>query len=130
MRSVGIRELRERTSEIIGWVRDEGLEVQVTHYGRPVARLVPCPRAQPTCRHAMHRPRNKPRGLGRIGSTGGRDRRALARGRLGCRGGGRGTARAMRVVDASVWVGRLVDKDVHYASSRGGSRCIRPAVGC
>ena len=41
MRSVGIRELRERTSEIIGWVRDEGVEVQVTHYGRPVARLVP-----------------------------------------------------------------------------------------
>ena len=41
MRSVGIRELRERTSEIIGWVRDEGVEVQVTYYGRPVARLVP-----------------------------------------------------------------------------------------
>jgi len=41
MRSVGIRELRERTSEIIGWVRDEGAEVQVTYYGRPVARLVP-----------------------------------------------------------------------------------------
>jgi prevent-host-death family protein len=41
MRSVGIRELRERTSEIIRWVREEGAEVQVTHYGRPVARLVP-----------------------------------------------------------------------------------------
>ena len=41
MRSVGIRELRERTREIISWVRDDGLEVQVTHYGRPVARLVP-----------------------------------------------------------------------------------------
>jgi prevent-host-death family protein len=41
MRSVGIRELRERTSEIIRWVREEGAEVLVTHYGRPVARLVP-----------------------------------------------------------------------------------------
>jgi prevent-host-death family protein len=41
MRSVGIRELRERTSEIIRLVRDEGAEVLVTHYGRPVARLLP-----------------------------------------------------------------------------------------
>jgi prevent-host-death family protein len=41
MRSVGIRELRERTSEIIRWVRDEGQEVEVTYYGRVVARLVP-----------------------------------------------------------------------------------------
>jgi prevent-host-death family protein len=43
MRSVGVRELRERTSEIIGWVRDEGQEVEVTYYGRVVARLVPAP---------------------------------------------------------------------------------------
>jgi prevent-host-death family protein len=43
MRSVGIRELRERTSEIIRLVRDEGAEVLVTHYGRPVARLLPIP---------------------------------------------------------------------------------------
>ena len=41
MRSVGIRELRERASEIIGWVRNEGVEIQITYYGRPVARLVP-----------------------------------------------------------------------------------------
>jgi prevent-host-death family protein len=41
MRSVGIRELRERTSEIIRLVRDEGQEVEVTYYGRVVARLVP-----------------------------------------------------------------------------------------
>ena len=41
MRSVGVRELRERTSEIIRWVRDEGCEVEVTYYGRVVARLVP-----------------------------------------------------------------------------------------
>jgi prevent-host-death family protein len=41
MRSVGIRELRERTSEIIRWVRDEGQEIEVTYYGRVVARLVP-----------------------------------------------------------------------------------------
>jgi len=49
MRSVGIRELRKRTSEIIGWVRDEGIEVQITHYGQPVARLVPVlPEAEET----------------------------------------------------------------------------------
>ena len=49
MRSVGIRELRKRTSEIIGWVRDEGIEVQITHYGKPVARLVPVlPEAEET----------------------------------------------------------------------------------
>ena len=41
MRSVGVRELRERTSEIIRWVRDEGQEVEVTYYGRVVAHLVP-----------------------------------------------------------------------------------------
>jgi prevent-host-death family protein len=41
MRSVGVRELRERTSEILRWVRDEGQEVEVTYYGRVVAHLVP-----------------------------------------------------------------------------------------
>lgn len=41
MRSIGIRELREHTSEIIRLVRDEGAEVLITHYGRPVARLLP-----------------------------------------------------------------------------------------
>jgi prevent-host-death family protein len=41
MHSVGIRELRERTSEIIRLVHDEGAEVLVTYYGRPVARLLP-----------------------------------------------------------------------------------------
>jgi prevent-host-death family protein len=41
MRSVGVRELRERTSEIIRLVRDEGQEVEITYYGRVVARLVP-----------------------------------------------------------------------------------------
>ena len=41
MRSVGVRELRERTSEIIRWVRDEGQEIEVTYYGRVVAHLVP-----------------------------------------------------------------------------------------
>ena len=47
MRSVGVRELRERTSEIIRWVRDEGQEVEVTYYGRAVARLVPVPPGLP-----------------------------------------------------------------------------------
>jgi prevent-host-death family protein len=48
MRSVGVRELKERTSEILRRVRDQGEEVEITHHGRPVARLVPVTRARPS----------------------------------------------------------------------------------
>jgi prevent-host-death family protein len=39
--SVGIRELKERTSEIVRRVREEGREVDITYRGKVVARLVP-----------------------------------------------------------------------------------------
>jgi prevent-host-death family protein len=41
MRSVGIRELRERASEILRDVSERGEEVSITRHGRVVAVLVP-----------------------------------------------------------------------------------------
>lgn len=41
MREVGVRELKNRASELIRRVRDRGEEIQVTYRGRTVARLVP-----------------------------------------------------------------------------------------
>lgn len=41
MRSVGVRELKEHTSRILRLVQEEGEEVQITHHGRAIARLVP-----------------------------------------------------------------------------------------
>ena len=41
MITVGIRELKQQTSELIRRVREEGSEIQVTYHGRVVARLVP-----------------------------------------------------------------------------------------
>ncbi|HZS01641.1 MAG TPA: type II toxin-antitoxin system Phd/YefM family antitoxin [Chloroflexota bacterium] len=41
MRTVGIRELKEHTSEIVRDVRERGESVDVTYRGRIVARLVP-----------------------------------------------------------------------------------------
>lgn len=50
MRSVGIRELKERTSQILRQVREDGKEIQVTYHGRVVAHLVPAapPHPAPT----------------------------------------------------------------------------------
>jgi len=39
--SVGIRELKEQTSQILRRVRENGEEVEVTYHGRVIARLVP-----------------------------------------------------------------------------------------
>ena len=47
MRSVGIRELRSETSEILRRVREEGETIQVTHRGQPVALLVPVTPPEP-----------------------------------------------------------------------------------
>lgn len=44
MKAVGVRELRERTTEILKEVSEKGEAVQVTHYGRVMAVLVPPPR--------------------------------------------------------------------------------------
>ena len=41
MVTVGIRELKQRTSELIHQVRNEGVEVQITYHGKVVAMLVP-----------------------------------------------------------------------------------------
>lgn len=41
MRSVGVRELRERTTQILREVGETGETVQVTYHGRVMAQLVP-----------------------------------------------------------------------------------------
>lgn len=41
MVTVGIRELKQQTSELIRLVRETGSEVQVTYHGQVVALLVP-----------------------------------------------------------------------------------------
>jgi prevent-host-death family protein len=41
MRTVGVRELKQRTSEVLRRVREQGEAVEVTFRGRVVARLVP-----------------------------------------------------------------------------------------
>ena len=38
---IGVRELRERTSEVLRRVREEGAEYVVTYQGRPIAMLLP-----------------------------------------------------------------------------------------
>jgi prevent-host-death family protein len=47
MMSVGIRELRQRASELIRHVED-GETIEITDRGRPVAMLAPLPDAGPT----------------------------------------------------------------------------------
>ena len=44
MRSVGVRELKERTSQVLRDLQASGEEIEVTHHGRVVARLVPVTR--------------------------------------------------------------------------------------
>ena len=41
MAEVGVRELKNRTSEIIRAVREERVEYTITYRGQPAARLVP-----------------------------------------------------------------------------------------
>jgi prevent-host-death family protein len=38
---IGVRELRERTSEVLRQVREENAEYVITHQGRPVALIMP-----------------------------------------------------------------------------------------
>jgi prevent-host-death family protein len=45
MVTVGIRELKQQTSELVRLVRETGSEVQVTHHGKVVALLIPAKRA-------------------------------------------------------------------------------------
>jgi prevent-host-death family protein len=46
MQTVGIRELKARTSEILRQVRDEGQPVDITLRGEVIARIVPVAPAQ------------------------------------------------------------------------------------
>ncbi len=41
MVTVGIRELKQQTSELIRMVRENGTEIQVTYHGKVVALLIP-----------------------------------------------------------------------------------------
>ena len=41
MSLIGVRELRERTSEVIRRMREERAEYVITHQGRPVAIILP-----------------------------------------------------------------------------------------
>ena len=52
MRSIGIRELKARTSQVIREVRVHGSEVDITHHGRVVARLVPVAWPRPASRRS------------------------------------------------------------------------------
>jgi len=47
MKTVGIRELKQRASELIRMVREEGSEIQVTYRGEVVALLIPVIRPTP-----------------------------------------------------------------------------------
>lgn len=38
---IGVRQLRERTAEVLCKVREEGAEYVITHQGRPIAVLLP-----------------------------------------------------------------------------------------
>jgi prevent-host-death family protein len=52
MRSVGVRELKERTSQVLRELQARGEEIEITHHGRVVARLVPVSRVQAQSRTA------------------------------------------------------------------------------
>ena len=47
MLTVGVRELKQRASELIRMVREEGSEIQVTYRGEVVALLIPVARSTP-----------------------------------------------------------------------------------
>ncbi len=52
MRAIGVRELKERASQVLRRVRERGEEVEITHHGRVVARLIPVSRERPRPRAA------------------------------------------------------------------------------
>lgn len=44
MITVGIRDLKQRTSELVRRVREENIEVEITYHGEAVAMLIPLAR--------------------------------------------------------------------------------------
>jgi len=59
MRTVGVRELREKTAQILKEVNQEGETIQVTQHGRVMAHLVPPPKtySPDEIRHVIERAR-------------------------------------------------------------------------
>ena len=47
MLSVGVRELKEQTSQILRRVREQREAIEITHRGRAVARLIPVGETRP-----------------------------------------------------------------------------------
>ena len=47
MAAVGVRELKERTSQVLRRVQESGEEVEITRRGRVVAWLIPAPPERP-----------------------------------------------------------------------------------
>jgi prevent-host-death family protein len=47
MRTIGVRELKEHASKVLRRVRERGEEIEVTHHGRVIARLIPVSRERP-----------------------------------------------------------------------------------
>jgi prevent-host-death family protein len=47
MAAIGVRELKEQTSRVLRRVRERGEEIESTHHGHVIARLVPASRARP-----------------------------------------------------------------------------------
>jgi len=47
MGAIGVRELKEHTSQVLRRVRERGEEIEVTHHGRVIARLIPVSRERP-----------------------------------------------------------------------------------
>jgi len=45
VRTVGVRELREKTTQILREVSEKGESIQVAHHGKVMAHLVPAPKA-------------------------------------------------------------------------------------
>jgi prevent-host-death family protein len=47
MQSIGIRELKEHTSQILRRVREKGQSLQVTYRGQVIALILPAPSSKP-----------------------------------------------------------------------------------
>ncbi len=52
MKTLGVRELKERISEILRLVEEEGETIEVTKRGEVVARLIPARRVTPSSENA------------------------------------------------------------------------------
>jgi prevent-host-death family protein len=46
--SVGVRKLKEQTSRILRLVQEQGTDVEITHRGKVIARLIPVSAPQPS----------------------------------------------------------------------------------